>query len=267
MLSVSTVPALFVSHGAPTFAVEPGRLGPQLAAVGQSLPAGTEAMLIVSAHWQTPGIQVMTTARPQTIHDFGGFPPELYQILYPAVGSPAFADKAARLLQAAGFAVSLDATRGLDHGAWVPLRYLRPRGDIPVFQVSLPEALDAPLALKMGAALSALREEGVLIVGTGSLTHNLREVFRGTQDVAYAEAFVAWVRHALERRDVKALTHYRKEAPAAARAHPTEEHFLPLLVALGATSASDTLKVLEGGMTYQVLSMESYLWQPAHSAA
>ena len=266
MPGVNTAPVLFVSHGSPTFAVEPGLLGPQLTALGQGLPAGIRAMLIVSAHWQSPDVRVMATQRPETIHDFGGFPPELYQIVYPAVGSPAFADKANSLLQAAGFPSSLDATRGLDHGAWVPLRYLEPRGDIPVFQVSLPEALDARGALKMGAALAPLRDEGVLIMGTGSLTHNLREVFRGVKDVAYAGEFVAWVRQMLQRRDIDALTHYRQRAPEAARAHPTEEHFLPLLVAVGTTTGRDELEILDGGMTYGVLSMESYLWRsPASS--
>jgi 4,5-DOPA dioxygenase extradiol len=260
MPGVTSTPVLFVSHGSPTFAVEPGLLGPKLTALSDNLPAGIKASLIVSAHWQSPHVQVMATPRPETIHDFGGFPPELYKIIYPAVGSPAFAEKASRLLQAAGFPSSLDATRGLDHGAWVPLRYLRPRGDIPVFQVSLPDALDAHGALKMGAALAPLRDEGVMIIGTGSLTHNLREVFRGTTETAYAEEFVTWVRQMLERRDIDSLTHYRQRAPEAVRAHPTEEHFLPLLVALGATSARDELEILQGGMTYGVLSMESYLW-------
>jgi 4,5-DOPA dioxygenase extradiol len=258
---VNPAPVLFVSHGSPTFAVEPGLLGPKLTALGQNLPAGINAILIISAHWQSPDVRVMATSHPDTIHDFGGFPPELYRITYPATGSPRFADQAHRLLLAAGFPTSLDTTRGLDHGAWVPLRYLQPDGHIPVFQVSLPEALDARLALRMGEAMAPLRDQGVLITGTGSLTHNLREVFRGTADATYATTFVAWVRQALERRDIDALTHYRERAPEAERAHPTEEHFLPLMVALGATTARDQFEILEGGMTYGVLSMESYLWQ------
>jgi 4,5-DOPA dioxygenase extradiol len=260
---VSTAPVLFVSHGAPTFAVEPGLLGPQLQALGRSLDAKTNAMLIVSAHWQSRGVQVMATPAPETMHDFGGFPPELYRITYPATGSPPFAAKAHQLLLAAGFASSLDTTRGLDHGAWVPLRYLQPDGRIPVFQVSLSLEFDAHQAFQMGRALAPLRDQRVVIVGSGSLTHNLHEVFRGTTDVAYAREFVAWVRGVLRRRDLAELQNYRQRAPEAARAHPTAEHFLPLLVAAGASADTDAFEVLDGGMTYGVLSMDSYVWLPA----
>jgi 4,5-DOPA dioxygenase extradiol len=254
-------PALFVSHGAPTFALEPGILGPRLRQVGEQMP-DLAAVAVVSAHWQTPALQVMRTPAPETIYDFRGFPPALYQLKYPAPGSPALADDTATLLRAAGFNVSFDASRGIDHGVWVPLLYLLPAAQVAVFQVSLPFDCDAPRALQLGQALAPLRARGVLVMGSGSLTHNLREI--GQTDpsaTAYATEFTAWIRARVQGRDVAALQDYRRKAPHAQRAHPTEEHFLPLLVALGASDDSDTVEVIDGGMTYGVLSMESYVWK------
>jgi len=249
--------ALFVSHGSPMFAVEPGLLGPNLQRIGRALSA-VAAVLVVSPHWQTRGVQVMATAAPSTIHDFGGFPQALYQLQYTPPGAPALAADAARLLADAGFAVALDATRGLDHGAWVPLRYLFPHADVPVFQVSLPVGMDAASALRLGQALAPLRERGVLVIGSGSLTHNLYEFRQHVRDPEYAQAFADWVRDAVLRRDVEALVDYRRRAPQAVRAHPSEEHFLPLLVALGASDASDRAQPVAGGMTHAVLSMDSF---------
>lgn len=258
-------PSLFVSHGSPMFAVEPGQLGPRLQTLGESLH-GIRAVLVVSPHWQTRGVRVTTAARPETIHDFGGFPPVLYTLRYDVAGAPDVAAQAASLLADAGFNVAIDEQRGLDHGAWVPLRHLRPQGDLPVFQVSLPHDIDAAGALRLGAALAPLREQGVLIVGSGSMTHNLYEFRRHIHDPEYAQQFADWVRDAVARHDVHGLVDYRRRAPNAERAHPSEEHFLPLLVALGASQADDARHFIEGGMTYGVLSMDSYLWGDVASA-
>jgi 4,5-DOPA dioxygenase extradiol len=259
-MTVDAAPALFISHGAPTFALEPGILGPRLTALGEQLK-GISAVLVVSPHWQTPGIRVMTTARPETIHDFGGFPSALYDMRYEAHGDPGMAAEAARLLREAGFDVTLDDRRGLDHGTWVPLRYLLPRANVPVFQVSLPKDLDPAGAFRMGAALAPLRKRGVLIVGSGSLTHNLHEVFHNAgEDAKYAQEFAKWVADAVMARAKERLVDYRRLAPHAARAHPTDEHFLPLLVAMGASGAAEPPEHIEGGMTYGVLSMDSYGW-------
>jgi 4,5-DOPA dioxygenase extradiol len=253
-------PALFVSHGAPTFALEPGLLGPKLTQLGEQL-SSLAAVAVVSAHWQTPGVQVMRTPKPDTIHDFGGFPPALYRLRYPAPGAPALAGDTAALLKAAGFEVSFDDDRGLDHGVWVPMLYLLPAARIPVFQVSLPLAFDAENALKLGRALKALRQQGVLVMGSGSLTHNLREIGQtDPNNTRYAVEFTAWIRRQVQARDFGALVDYRRRAPHAERAHPTEEHFLPLLVAVGASDDEDVIDVIEGGMTYGVLSMESYVF-------
>lgn len=261
MTSQSKAPVLFISHGAPTFAIEPGVLGPQLRALGQRL-GDVRAVLVVSPHWQTRDVQVMTTQQPETVHDFGGFPSALYDLQYPAPGQPELANAAARLLAAAGFSTGVDTRRGLDHGAWVPLYHLLPDAQVPVFQVSMPASLTAAQAVELGRALAPLRSQGVVIIGSGSMTHNLNEFRQGhTRPEAYAQAFAAWVRAAVEAHAETSLVSYRTEAPHAVRAHPTDEHFLPLLVALGARQDGDVLQVLDGGgIIHGMLSMESYVW-------
>lgn len=261
MTAATKAPVLFVSHGAPTFAVEPGGLGIRLAELGRSLDR-VSAILIVSAHWQSMGgVKVMTTPVPQTVHDFGGFPRELYEIQYPAQGHPAGATDAARLLEQAGFPTSFDDRRGLDHGAWVPLHHMLPNADIPVFQVSMPASLTPADAVAMGRALAPLRDQGIMIMTSGSMTHNLHEFRqRGHEAEPYVREFAEWVRKQVNDQSVDALVHYRHKAPHAARAHPTQEHFLPLLVAMGARSNADSLHMLDEEVTYGVLSMESYVW-------
>lgn len=258
---MNRTPVLFVSHGAPTFALEPGRLGPRLTAVGEHV-AKPRAVLVVSPHWMTRGVRVATTAAPDTVHDFGGFDRALYRIQYPAPGHPELAARTIEVLRAAGWPAEADAAQGLDHGAWVPIRFLYPDADVPVFQVSLPSSLTAQQAYALGQALQPLRDEGVLIVGSGSLTHNLYE-FRMAGDggeAEYAREFAAWVRQAVEARDDTRLVDTLRIAPHAQRAHPTAEHFLPLLVAAGAASGDEPVETLEGGITYGVLSMDSYLF-------
>ena len=254
---MSRAPSLFVSHGSPMFALEPGLLGPNLLRIGASL-SGLTAIIVVSPHWQTRGVRISGSASPETIHDFGGFPAPLYALQYPAPGEPRIAAQALGLLQAAGFDAAIDTQRGLDHGAWVPLRYLKPDANVPVLQVSMPHDLDAAGALRLGRALAPMREQGVLVIGSGSLTHNLYEFRRHINDPEYAQAFADWTADAVARGDVESLVHYRSRAPHAQRAHPTEEHFLPLLVAFGASDVSEPRRVVEGGMTYGILSMDSF---------
>jgi 4,5-DOPA dioxygenase extradiol len=256
---MSLAPVLFISHGAPTFALEPGVLGPNLQRIGAQLE-GIRAVLVVSPHWQAPDLRVMTAERPGTLHDFGGFPEPLYQLQYPAPGAPDVARETADILRAAGLAVSEDATRPFDHGAWVPLRFLLPDANVPVFQLAIPENLDTVGALALGRALRPLRERGVLVVGSGSLTHNLYEVRRTADTAPYAAAFAEWATRSVLARDEEALIDYRRVSPDGARAHPTEEHYLPLLVAMGASHNDDTPSLVPGGMTYGVLSMDSYAW-------
>jgi 4,5-DOPA dioxygenase extradiol len=266
-------PTLFISHGAPTFAIEPGIAGPALTALGKTLPR-PKAILVVSPHWMTREPRVATSAAPQTVHDFGGFPPALYQLQYPAPGAPEVAQRAIEELRAAGWAAEADAQRGLDHGAWVPLLHLLPRADVPVFQVSLPARLDGARAYAFGQALAPLADEGVLIVGSGSLTHNLHEVrfdAAGADAEDYAREFSAWITQAVLNRDHARLQQTMAMAPHAQRAHPTHEHLWPLMVAAGAAGAAVPATCIEGGITHGVLAMDSYLFgtlpQPAPVAA
>lgn len=260
MTSSAKTPVVFISHGAPTFAIEPGLLGPRLRTLGAQLPE-LKAVLVVSPHWQTRDVMVMSTARPETVHDFGGFPSSLYALQYPVAGQPELAKEAAQLLSAAGFPATLDDRRGLDHGAWVPLLHLLPEATVPVFQVSMPFNLTTGTAVELGQALAPLRDQGVLIVASGSMTHNLYE-FRhsSSQSEPYVEEFSEWVRTAVRAKGFKQLIDYRYEAPHAERAHPSEEHFLPLLIAMGATTEADEVSVLQGGVSNGVLSMESFIW-------
>jgi 4,5-DOPA dioxygenase extradiol len=257
---MNRLPSLFVSHGAPTFALEPGLAGPKLTALGRALPRPS-AVLVVSPHWSTPRPRVGQAARPQTIHDFGGFDPALYEITYPVDGHPALAHRALELLGKAGWEPQSDERRGLDHGAWVPLRHLYPDADVPAFQVSLPSRLDGDAAWAFGAALAPLADEGVLIVGSGSLTHNLAE-FRSSpgRTEGYAAEFAAWVRDAVVRGDCARLRQTLTLAPHAVRAHPTAEHFWPLLVAAGAAAAALPATVVEGGITHGVLAMDAFVF-------
>lgn len=257
---MTQMPALFVSHGAPTFAIEPGLAGEQLADVGRSLDT-PRAIVVVSPHWMTKNILVTASARPETIHDFGGFARELYAIQYPAPGAPEVAARAVRLLRDAGLSAQLDDDRGLDHGAWVPLLHMYPDANIPVVQVSLPVDADEHSALALGRALAPLADDGVLIIGSGSLTHNLYEFRSGdVKEAAYAREFSEWVREAVVQGDTERLLGTLQNAPHAARAHPTTEHFLPLLVAAGAVRQVLPATVLDGGIRHGVLAMESYVF-------
>lgn len=261
----ASFPLLFVSHGAPMFAIEPGLAGQRLAELGRELPR-PDAIVILSPHWMTRGeISVTASTAPETIHDFGGFPDALYQLRYPAPGAPALAAHIVGLLQNAGWKSRLDARRGLDHGAWVPLLYLAPEADIPVVQVSMPAGLDTYQAWKLGKALTPLRDMKVLIVASGSLTHNLYE-FRGaaSHGADYVREFAAWTAKTLQAGNTALLLDYRQHAPSAERAHPTDEHFLPLLIALGAAGEHYETRVLDGGVSYGVLSMDSYLFSSNH---
>lgn len=253
------LPVLFVSHGAPDFAIKPGEIGPKLRALGRKLPR-PRAIVVVSPHWETRQPRVTAVQQPETIHDFGGFDPALHDIRYPAPGDSALAERIARRLRQNGWPQSeVDPERGLDHGAWVPLLYLYPKADIPVLQVSLPHPMDGDQAYRYGEALASLTEEGVLVIGSGSLTHNLYEVFQGGRDTAYAVEFSEWIRHAATQGDSKALRSALQRAPHARRAHPTPEHYWPLLVAAGAARGRPATH-LEGGMTYKVLAMDAFVF-------
>jgi 4,5-DOPA dioxygenase extradiol len=257
------MPSVFISHGSPTFAIEPGLAGPQLRELGRRLP-GPKAVLVLSPHWITRSVRVATTQSPETIHDFGGFPEELYRIQYPAPGSPGIAMRALELLNADGWDAAADEKRGLDHGAWVPVRHMYPDADVPVLQVSMPHTLDGAGAVRLGRSLAPLAREGVLVVGSGSITHNLRELQWDAADAdgreSYATEFVEWARKSVTTHDEAALANYLKSAPHAQRAHPTPDHYLPLPFAFGAADGNAPVQVIDGGMTFGVLAMDAYVF-------
>ena len=261
-LPSALLPVLYVSHGAPLFAVEPGDTGPALTRWGRELRAQfapLRGVVIMSPHWMARTPQVMTGAAPATWHDFGGFPPALYQLQYPAPGAPALAQEVLALLQAAGVPAQGDAERPLDHGAWVPLRHLFPEADVPVVQVALPVSAGPAEGYAMGAALRSLRAQGVLLVGSGSMTHNLSEFFGGAHTPApYVLEFSRWIEAALVRGDLPALLDYRNQAPHAVRAHPTDEHFLPFFFALGAAGNPVQAHYLSREVMYGILAMDAF---------
>lgn len=257
---MSRAPLAFVSHGAPTVALENDAYHAALRAFGARAPA-PRAIAVVSAHWLTRGAVAVTGARRhRVIHDFAGFPAELYRLDYAAPGDPALAEEAVRLLAAAGLPAGVDPDRGLDHGAWVPLQIAWPAANVPVVQLSLP-ADEEPLALHaLGRALAPLRERGVLILGSGGLVHNLGQLRWGEKDRApepWAAAFDAWMAARLAAGDVEALLRYRERAPHAVRAAPTTEHLDPLFVALGAAAPAERAATIFEGFHYGSLGMRS----------
>jgi 4,5-DOPA dioxygenase extradiol len=228
-----SLPSVFVSHGAPTLPFEEVPARRFLEDLGRDL-GRPEAVLCVSAHWQSALPALSLAEAPETIHDFYGFPQALYEINYPAPGAPDLARRAAALLAEAGLGATLVEERGLDHGAWVPLRLMYPEARTPVTQLSVTRGGPAD-HLALGRALAPLRAEGVLILGSGGAVHNLGEWRDGETGVPdWARAFDDWLASTVETGAVDELTLYRAGAPQSERAHPTEEHFLPLFVALGA---------------------------------
>lgn len=263
------LPAVFVSHGSPTLALDPGSTGPALGRLAASIPR-PQAILVASAHWVAPRPSVSAAPHPETIHDFGGFPRPLFEIRYPAPGAPALAERAQALLRASGIEAAIDPGRGLDHGAWVPLRFMYPQADVPVTQIAIQPG-DARHHHRVGAALAPLADEGVLILGSGSITHDLGAVRwrEGENENVpdWVEAFRAWMADRLLANDVEALLDYRKRAPHAVRNHPTEDHLLPLFVPLGAAGASPRVERANDVVTFGVLGMDAFVMHPAAGEA
>ena len=255
------LPSVFISHGSPMHALQPGAAGAAWQALGRRLPR-PRAILIASAHWET-GVPMLTgSAQPETIHDFFGFPEPLYGLQYPARGAPEVARSAQALLKEAGFAAGIDGSRGLDHGAWAPLLYAYPEADVPVVQLSVQPALGPAHHIAVGRALRGLADENVLVVGSGHLTHNLRDWDRSgrAQPLPYAREFQDWVKKAIDAGDLNALADYRSRSPHGVRAHPTDEHFLPLFVALGAAPAKLHAERIFDAIESGALAMDAYVF-------
>ncbi len=258
----SAMPTVFVSHGAPSLLLEPGPTYVFLQGLGGLLPR-PKAVICISAHWDTVRPAFTGHPAPDTVHDFYGFPEPLYDVRYACPGDAPLAAALRTRLAQNGLAADIHATRGLDHGAWVPLTLMYPAADIPVIQLSVQTGDDAAHHLKLGRVLQPLRDAGVLILASGGATHNLREAGRYALDAsppAYASEFDTWLQQAIETGDEAALLDYTHAAPHAARNHPTAEHLLPLFVALGAGGAGVKGRRLHHGYTYGILSMAAYAW-------
>ncbi len=232
--------------------------------LGAELPL-PRAILMVSAHWETAAPAASISAQPETIHDFYGFPLPLYELRYPAPGAPDVARRAAALIDAAGLGPTALGERGLDHGAWTPLRFMYPTHDIPVTQLAVQSALSAKHHYNVGQALAPLAREGVMIIGSGGISHNLREWRSVPPGLTpkWVTEFVAWVRNAIETRNHAALVDYVKQAPHGTRNHPTDEHFLPLFVALGAAGANALIVRELKDETDRALSLDGYVFERA----
>ena len=251
------LPSLFISHGSPMLALQPGASGPALARLAADLPR-PKAIVVMSAHWESRELLVSASPAPETWHDFGGFPRELFAVQYPAPGDPALAQQIVELLIADGLQARLDHQRPFDHGTWVPLSLMYPAADIPVVQVSLPSHMGPALQTRIGQALASLRTEGVLLIGSGSITHNLGELDwrAGPESVEpWAREFRDWVVDKLSTQDEAALHDYRQQAPYAVRSHPSDEHLLPLYFARG---AGGQFSVAHQGFTLGALGMDIY---------
>ncbi|MDA8231851.1 MAG: class III extradiol ring-cleavage dioxygenase [Magnetospirillum sp.] len=257
---MTAFPGLFVSHGAPTLATGDHPARAFLSALGARL-GRPEAIVVVTAHWTTRQPSLSAGAHPATIHDFRGFPPDLYTLLYPAPGAPGLARLAAGRLRTAGLEADIDESRGLDHGTWVPLLLMYPAADIPVVQVSVQPGLGPAHHLRLGRALAPLRRENILVMGSGAATHNLAEYGdAASPEPSWARDFAEWLAENVEAGSTDALLDYRARAPAAARNHPTDEHLLPLFAALGAATPGTPGRRIHASTDHGVLRLDAYRW-------
>ena len=265
-------PSLFLSHGSPDLILgnSPAKHFYQQLATQLTKP---DAVIVVSAHWETPApiIGITASPEPETIYDFYGFPEALYRMTYPAPGAPKLAERVQQQLQKWEFDARLHATRGLDHGAWSPLKLIYPEADIPVIQVSLPRGVTHSTYWQIGQALQAFRSENILIIGSGAATHNLSYFNRrrqpGQDVLPEAKGFIEWLNQSITSGNKEALLNYNK-VPYGLKNHPTAEHFVPLLVAAGAGSQQhrehleqDPGKIIHDSFEYGFLSMACYRWE------
>lgn len=287
------LPVLYLSHGSPMLAVDPGPVGGALTALGQQMSAlAPRAIVVVSPHWMTRRPAVTARAQQEAWHDFGGFPPQLYALEYSPPGAPDLAERIRTLIDGRVVpgleeqaSTVLDPRQPLDHGAWIPLMLMFPEANIPVVQVSLMPGLSPACQMAMGRTLAPLRDEGVLVIGSGSFTHNLRALMRGPSPglgaqhgvpvEPWVDAFREWMMEAMTEGirtgDFAAFCDYRAQAPHAAHAHPTDEHLMPLYVALGAAMGQPS-QATPGGVqaqhvvdtvTYGSLAMDSFRFDGA----
>ncbi len=255
------IPTVFLSHGSPMLMLEPGRTGPAWQALAADLPR-PRAILAVSAHWNTRTPAVSAAPTPETIHDFYGFTPALYELGYQPPGAVELAAEIGELVPG----IEIDRRRGLDHGAWSPLRFMYPVADIPVIQLAVMPHADAETHYRLGTLLQPLAGQGILILASGGLTHNLGDVVWDAADgkaLPHVREFRDWFVDALERRDLPALFDWQRRAPHAARAHPSPEHLLPLYVALGAAGDAADAKLAFSDCQLGALALDAFRFSPS----
>ncbi len=268
------LPTLFLSHGSPMLALDQSPARTFLEHLAAHFPK-PDAIVIASAHFYTGRPIVVGDEDPGMIYDFGGFPRPLYEMVYDAPGDPVLATKVAGLIHAAGLAVGIAPERGYDHGTWIPLKLAYPAADIPVVQISVQPAAGPAHHLALGKALSSLPAENILVIGSGSLTHNLHEIFRGPGGMRqlrapvlpWVKSFSDWVNEKVQKGAVDDLVNYRKKAPVAVENHPTDEHFLPFFVALGAAGAGAKGELMHSSPDYGALMMDMYAFHPVETPA
>jgi 4,5-DOPA dioxygenase extradiol len=266
------LPSIFVSHGSPMIALEPGAAGAFLERLGPAIDAGfgrPRAILAISAHTTARAPVLLGAARHAAVYDFGGFDPRLSTLRYDAAGAPELAGEVAGLLARAGITAQIAAQGGLDHGNWTALRYLYPDAPVPVLPLAFVPTHSPRQQFELGEALAPLRAQGVLVFGTGSITHNLRRVFAAglnapsdVPEIAESAAFREWFRARSAARDWDALFAYRTLAPHAADMHPTDEHLLPWFVAAGAGGRDTEALRLHDSVTFGSLGMDAYAFGP-----
>ncbi|MEO8922283.1 MAG: class III extradiol ring-cleavage dioxygenase [Caldimonas sp.] len=267
------LPSIFVSHGSPMIALEPGEAGAFMRRLGPAIDAGfgrPKAIVSVSAHTAARAPVVLAAAKHSAVYDFGGFDPKLFTLRYDAPGDPTLAARVLALLRAQGIDAQSLPEGGLDHGAWTALRYIYPDADIPIVPLAFAAGASPARQFALGQALAPLAAEGVLVLGSGSITHNLRRVFRSgglhpeqaQPEIPESAAFRAWIAERSAARDWDALFAYRSTAPHAVDMHPTDEHLLPWYVAAGAGGRSDAPVRLHDSATMGSLGMDAYAFGP-----
>lgn len=268
----TTLPSIFVSHGSPMIALEPGAGGAFMQRLGPAIAAAfgrPKAIVAISAHTATRAPVLLAAPRHEAIYDFGNFDPKLFTLRYDAPGAPELAQRVAGLLGAAGLPVQVVDEGGLDHGNWTALRYLYPDADIPILPLAFVPSQSPAQQFALGAALAPLRAEGVLVLGSGSITHNLRRVFASglhgpddTPEIPESAAFRSWMHERSAARDWDALFDYRRQAPHAVDMHPTDEHLLPWYVAAGAGGRDSAPQRVHASVSRGSLGMDAYAFGP-----
>ncbi|MEO3999864.1 class III extradiol ring-cleavage dioxygenase [Mesorhizobium sp. CAU 1732] len=264
---MAQMPSLFISHGGPNIVLDESEARSYLETLSQHLPR-PKAIVIVSAHFETDGVSVVTDPAPSMIYDFGGFAPELYEMVYPAPGAPEIAAEVFALLSEADLKPAKIEKRGYDHGTWTPLKLAFPQADIPVVQVSVDPSRDAAWHYAIGRALAPLRDEGVLLIGSGHITHNLRALFpvmRGGKQadpalVEQVNAFTGWFAEKLQADDREAILDWKARAPFPAENHPTDEHLMPIFFAYGAGGEHPRVERAHASKQLGFFDYDSYMF-------